>query len=135
MANERYLVASYFLCAALSLGLGALVYLFLRRPFGEIANAASVKRLTLTLKRLFPLGLVFPSLLGFASVSYHSCSRGNYEDIVQSRQYLVAKNQEQISSALLAILIAVLFWNFVLILVLRSMQHGRKRAAIPPSAR
>ena len=134
MANEQYLVASYFVCAALSLGLGALVYLLLRRPFGEIANAASAKRLTLTLKRLFPLGLVFPSLLGFASVSYHSCSRDSYELIVESRQYLVAKNQEQISSALLAILIAVLFWNFVLILVLKSMQHSRKRTVIPPSA-
>lgn len=135
MTNEQYLIASYFLCAILSLGLGALVYLFLRRPFGEIANAASAKRLTLTLKRLFPLGLVFPSLLGFASVSYHSCRRGNYELIVESRQYLVAKNQEQISSSLLGILIAVFFWNFVLILVLKSMQHARKHTVIPPSAR
>lgn len=135
MTNEQYLVASYFLCASISLGLGALVHLFLRRPFGEIANAASSKRLTLTLKRLFPLGLVFPSLLGFASVSYHSCSRGNYELIVESRRYLVAKNQEQISSSLLAILIAALFWNFVLILVLKSMQHARKRTVLPPSAR
>jgi len=71
------------------------------------------------LKRLFPCGLVLPALLGFVSVSYRSCDRSTYAEIVASRGYLVAKNQEQIASILLYILAAVVFWNLVALLILR----------------
>lgn len=131
MTNERYLIASYFVGAALSVGLGTIVYLFLRRPFGAVADAASGKRLSSMLKRLLPCGLLFPALLGFVSVSYHGCTHTTYEEIVKNRNYLVEKNQEQISSVLLTILVAVVFWNVIVLLILKYAQNGRSESQLP----
>jgi hypothetical protein len=125
MTNERYLIVSYFLCAALSIALGLLVVLYLRRPFADVANAAPGKSLTTMLKRLFPCGFVLPALLGFVSVSYQSCDRTTYKEIVASRGYLIEKNQEQISSILFYILVAVVFWNLIALLLLRFSREGR----------
>jgi hypothetical protein len=131
MTNERYLVASYFVCVALSVGLGTVVYLFLRRPFGGVADAASGKRLPSILKKLLPCGLLFPALLGFVSVSYQGCGHRTYEDIVQSRKYLVEKNQEQISSILFYILVAVLVWDFIVLIVLKHAQNSGNESQLP----
>ena len=128
MTNERYLIVSYFICAALSAALGTLAYLFLRRPLASIVDSASGRHLASTLKRLLPFGLLFPALLGFVSVSYSSCERTTYEEIVQSRGYLVEKNQEQISSILLSILVAVLIWDVVIFLILKFAQSGEKES-------
>jgi hypothetical protein len=125
MTNERYLIVSYFVCAAFAIALGLLAYLYLRRSFAGVADAAPGKGLPSMLKRLLPCGLVLPALLGFVSVSYRSCDRTTYAEIVASRGYLVAKNQEQISSILLSILVAVLFWNLVGLLILRFANGGR----------
>jgi hypothetical protein len=100
------------------------VYLYLRRPFAGVADAASGKHLPTILKRLLPCGLVFPALLGFLSVSYESCN-STYSGIVADRSLLVAKNHEQISAILFCIVIAVIFWNLIAILILRSAQHGK----------
>src|SRR5437879_12810546 len=116
MTNDAYLVVSYFICGALSIALGTLVYLFLRRPFTVVADAAP-RKLRSILKRLFPIGLLFPAFLGFVSVSYQSCNRQTYAKIVENRSYLVEKNQEQISSTLLSILVAVLVWYAVILLL------------------
>jgi hypothetical protein len=131
MTNEHYLIASYFVAAALSAGLGAIAYLLLRRSFGGVADAASGKRLSALLKRLFPWGLLFPALLGFVSVSYQGCNRTAYQEIVEDRGYLVAKNQEQISSALFYILVAVVFWNVVTLLILKYAQNGGNESRFP----
>jgi hypothetical protein len=131
MTNERYLIASYFAGAALSAGLGTIVYLFLRRPFGGVADAASGKRLSV-LKRLFPWGLLFPAVLGFVSVSYQGCGRTTYEEVVRNRSYLVEKNQEQVSSVLLYILVAVVFWDVMVLLILKYSQNGRNESRLPP---
>jgi len=124
MTNERYLIVSYFLCAALSIALGLLVYFYLRRPFASVADTAPGRGLPSLLKRLFPCGFVLPALLGFVSVSYQSCDRTTYTEIVASRGYLVEKNQEQLSSILLYILFAVVFWNLVALLILRLAHDG-----------
>ncbi len=131
MTNERYLIGSYFVGAVLSVGLGTLVYLFLRRPFGGVADAAQGKRLSSMLKRLLPWGLLLPALLGFVSVSYQGCGRTTYEEIVQSRSYLVEKNQEQISSVLLYTLVAVVFWDVIVLLILKHAQNGRNESQLP----
>jgi hypothetical protein len=131
MTNERYLIASYFAGAALSVGLGAIVYLFLRPPFVRVADAASGRRLSSVLKRLLPWGLLFPAVLGFVSVSYQGCGRNTYEEIVQSRSYLVEKNQEQLSSVLLYILVAVVFWDVIVLLILKYAQNGRDESQLP----
>ena len=123
MTNDTYLVVSYVVCAALSIALGTLVYLFLRRPFAVVADAAPRKNLCSILKRLFPIGLLFPALLGFVSVSYQSCDRQTYAKIVESRSYLVQKNQEQISSTLLSIVVAVLVWDVVILLLTKLVQR------------
>jgi len=130
MTNERYLIVSYFVCAALAIALGLLAYLYLRRPFAGVADAAPGKSLPSMLKRLFPCGLVLPALFGFVSVSYRSCDRTTYSEIVASRSYLVAKNQEQIASILLSILVAVLFWNLVGLLILRFAHGGRDGSTV-----
>jgi len=124
MTNDKYLVVSYVLCAALSILLGALVYLFLRRPFIRIADATPSKHLRSTLTRLFPVGLLFPALLGFVSVSYQSCDRQTYAEIVESRSYLVEKNREQISSTLLSLVVAVLVWDVVILLLTKLVQKS-----------
>ncbi len=123
MTNDTYLVVSYVVCAALSIALGTLVYLFLRRPFAVVADAAPRKNLRSILKRLFSIGLLFPALLGFVSVSYQSCGRQTYAKIVESRSYLVQKNQEQISSTLLSIAVAVLVWDVVILLLTKLAQR------------
>jgi uncharacterized membrane protein len=123
MTNDTYLVVSYVVCAALSIALATQVYLFLRRPFAVVADAAPRKNLRSILKRLFPIGLLFPALLGFVSVSYQSCDRQTYAKIVESRSYLVQKNQEQISSTLLSIGVAVLVWDVVILLLAKLAQR------------
>ena len=105
---------------------GVIVYLYLRRSFAGVADAAPGKHLPSMLKRLLPFGLIFPALLGFVSVSYQGCDRTTYKDIVENRDYLVAKNHEQISAILFYIVVAVVFWNLVALLILRSAQHDRK---------
>lgn len=123
MTNDTYLVVSYGVCAALSIALGTLVYLFLRRPFAVVADAAPRKHLRSILKRLFPIGLLLPALLGFVSVSYQSCDRQTYAKIVESRSYLVQKNQQQISSTLLSIVGAVFVWDVVILLLAKLAQR------------
>jgi hypothetical protein len=105
---------------------GVLVYLYLRCSFASVVDSAPSKHLPSMLKRLLLCGLIFPALLGFVSVSYQGCDRTTYKDIVENRDYLVAKNHEQISAILFYIVVAVLFWNLVAFLILRSAQHGGK---------
>src|SRR5258708_10353196 len=127
MTNERYLIVSYFFCAALSVALVILVYLFLRRPFGDIADATSRNHVRSILKKLFPIGLLFPAVLGFVSVSYQSCGRRTYEKIVESRRYLVEKNQEQISSIFLSLLVAVFLLDVVCLFLVEDLEGGSKK--------
>ena len=124
MTNEQYLIVSYFVCAALSVAVGIIVYLYLRRPLADVADNASGKHLPTILKRLFPCGLVFPALLGFLSVSYESCN-STYSGIVADRSFLVTNNHEQISAILFYIVVAVLFWNLIALLIMRYAQKGR----------
>ena len=128
MKNEQYLIVSYFVCACLSIALGALVYLFLRRPFSWVADAATGKHFGSALKKLFPVGLLLPALLGFVSVSYMSCDRSTYAAIVESRRYLIEVNQKQISWILISIVIAVLVWDFIILFVLKISQRTRKES-------
>jgi hypothetical protein len=122
MTNEHYLIVSYFVSAGVSLVLGTLVYFFLRRSFGEVASTVSGKNFPTILKRLFPVGLVFPALMGFISVSYLSCDHETYAKIVKSKDYLVQKNQEQVATTLFALVVAILFWDLVLVFVQKYAQ-------------
>jgi len=124
MTNERYLIVSYFFAALLCVVVALLTYLFLRRSLAAVADSVPDRRLPEILKRLFPAGLLLPGLLAFTSVSYLTCDEDTYDRIIQNRAYLVERNQRQISRTLLFLLIAVLFWDVVVLFVLK---HGRSR--------
>jgi hypothetical protein len=118
MTNDQYLIVSYFVVAVLAVAFAGAAWFYLRRPFGRTIQALSTGNLSRMLKAMFPAGLFLPAFLGFVSVSYHACGK-SYEEIVKERSYLIQKNQEQISSILLWIVAALLFWDFVILLALR----------------
>lgn len=118
MTNDLYLIVSYFAVAALAIAIAGATWLYLRRSFGGITRALSTGTLSRMLKAMFPAGLFLPAFLGFISVSYRGCNK-TYEEIVTERSYLIQINQEQISSILLWIAAAVLFWDLVILFALR----------------
>jgi len=117
MTNDRYLIVSYFGVGALAIALAGAAWLYLRRSLGGITQGLSTGYLSRMIKVVFPAGLFLPALLGFISVDYHGCGM-SYVGIVKERSYLVQKNQEQISSILLWIVTALLFWDLVILLAL-----------------
>ena len=117
MNNEQFLIVSYFTVGAVAVVIGLTVYACLRRPFAGITLAFRNQPLGLILRRLFPVGLVLPALAGFLSVNYQSCGR-SYASAIASRTYLIGKNQEQMSSACLFLLIALVVWGMVVLLSL-----------------
>jgi len=82
-------------------------------------------------RRLLPWELLFPALLD-VSVSYQVCNRTTYEEITQIRSYLVEKNQQQISSILFYMLVAVVFWDVIVFLILKYAPNGGNESQLPP---
>jgi len=134
MTNDRYLIVSYFAVASLAIAFAGAAWLYLRRSFGGIAQALSKGNLSRILKAMFPAGLFLPAFLGFVSVSYRGCGM-SYQEIVKERFYLIHKNQEQISSILIWIVAAVLFWDLVILLVLRAVRTSSQASGESPDVR
>lgn len=134
MTNDRYLIVSYFAVAALAIAFAGVAWLYLRRSFSGIAQALSKGNLSRVLKPMFPAGLLLSAFLGFVSVSYRGCGK-SYEEIVKERSYLIQKNQEQISSILLWIVAALLFWDLVILLVLRLARTSSQVSGESPDVR
>ena len=114
MTNEQYLVVSYFAVGLLSFGFALATYLWLRHSFIGVMQAVRGK-LSVVLRRLFFIGIILPALVGFFSVSFRSCSKGTYVQIIAERSYLVAKNQEQLSASLSHIVIGLLLWGLIVL--------------------
>lgn len=114
MTNEQYLVVSYFTVGLLSFGFALAAYLWLRRSFIGVTQSIRNK-LTIILRRLFFIGIILPALVGFFSVSFRSCTKVTYVQIIADRSYLVAKNQEQLSTSLSYIVIALLLWGLIIL--------------------
>jgi hypothetical protein len=114
MTNEQYLVVSYFIVGLLSLGFALATYLWLRHSFTAVTQAVG-GNLSVILRRLFFIGIIFPALVGFLSVSFRTCSKQTYVQIIADRSYLVAKNQEQLSTSLSHIVIALLLWGLIIL--------------------
>jgi hypothetical protein len=127
MTNDRYLIISYFAVAALAIAFGGATWFFLRRPFGGIVQALSNGNLSRLIRVMFPAGLFFPALLGFFAVSYRGCGKP-YDEIVKDRAYLIQKNHEQLSSILLWIAAALLFWDLVILLALKFARANDRHA-------
>lgn len=51
------------------------------------------------------------------------CDHTSYEEIVANRAYLIAKNQQQVSSILLSIVVAVLVWDVVMLFIVKHVQN------------
>jgi hypothetical protein len=117
MTNDRFLIVSYFVVGAISLILGAAVFFYLRHPLEDSLKSSAGRNLGSALRRLFPVGIIVPALLGFVSVAYESCEFGTYEKVVQDRQFLIQKNHEQLSSVCLMLFIAITFWDLLFIFV------------------
>lgn len=100
MTNEEYLIVSYFLVGAVAIVVVSVAYLWLRPTVHELARNLSGRHLPRILRKVLPLSLLFPALLGFFSVTFKSCNKETYEEIVSDRAYLVEKNQEQLSTTL-----------------------------------
>ena len=129
MTNEQYLVVSYFCVAAICVVIGLSAYFWLRSPFHRLANALPWKGLRELLSRLFPVGIVLPAVLGFVSVSYRGCNTQEYEKIIANREYLVSKNQDQISASLTHVIWAVFAWCALVVILLAVKRRFDHRAA------
>jgi len=134
MTNDRYLIVSYFAVAAMTITFAGTTWLYLRGSFRGITQALSSGNLSRILKVMFPAGLFLPAFLGFLSVSYRGCGK-SYEDIVKERSYLVQINQEQISSILLWIVAALLFWDLVILFALRFRRTSNQSSGESPDIR
>jgi hypothetical protein len=134
MTNDRYLIVSYFAVAATAIAFAGATWLYLRRSFKRTTQALSSGNLSRILKVMFPAGLFLPAFLGFLSVSYRGCGK-SYEDIVKERAYLVQINQEQISSILLWIVAALLFWDLVILFALRFGRTSSRPSSESPDIR
>ncbi len=138
MNNEEYLIVSYFAVGLASIGLGAGVYFWLRRPFAATTERLAARYLARNLRRLFSPGLILPALAGFLSVSYYNgCGHKPYNEIIADRAYLVVKNQQQVSESLSYLALAVLAWVFVITfaLVLVRRQEANHSLSTAQSAK
>lgn len=128
MTNEQYLVVSYFCVAAICVVIGLAAYFWLRDPFHRLANALPWKALRELLSRLFWVGIVFPAVLGFVSVSYRGCNTQEYEKIIVDRAYLVSKSQDQVSASLIHVIWAVFAWCALVVILLAAKRRFDHRA-------
>jgi hypothetical protein len=132
MTNEQYLVVSYFTVAALCSVAGILAYAWLRSSLNAIAGALPWQALRNILVRLFPVGIVFPALMGFFAVSYQGCNISTYKEIIAQRSHLVATNHRQLSSSLYYLAGAVFLWgSFVTILLAFARRSQKSRRNFP----
>jgi hypothetical protein len=114
MNNEQYLIVSYFVIGLACVGLAFATFALLRCSFTALTNAVPGGRLGRVFRRLFLVGIVLPSMAGFFSVTFRSCGKERYQAITADLSYLVAKNQEQLSTSLSYITIALLVWGGIL---------------------
>ena len=128
MSNEQYLIISYFVVATACVGLAAATYALLSRSFRALTGTAPGGRLGGIFRKLFFAGIVLPAMAGFFSVSFRSCERQTYPEIIADRAYLMAKNQEQLGAAFSHIAVALLFWGLVVTVALAMSVNRRERA-------
>lgn len=124
MSNEHYLIASYFLVAVVSLCLGTAAYRVLRTPFAAIAELVAGTRSTI-LKRAMAVSMTIAAVLGFLGVSYTQRGCKTYEQVVQSREYLVQLNRSQLRGTGDWIVYAVFTWCVVVLICLLVLQNRK----------
>jgi len=128
MDNKTYLYVSYFVVCGVCLCLGLLAWLWMRRPLAGIARALPQRKWESLLKRAFPLSTVLFVLSACLSVNYYGgCNPMSYDKIVEDRDYIISKNQEQISQSLNAIVWSVSLWAGIVLVSLLAIQRGKSK--------
>lgn len=143
MANESYLIVSYFALFALALGGSVATWLLLRRSFRGIVDAACRGGLARLLRGSFPLGMILLAVGSCLSVNYltaRGCGYRPYEDVVVDHDWMVHRNIEQAEKSLDGLLLATILWDVVTVLVLvlprvpqpGTAQTSGKNTSLPP---
>lgn len=133
MSNERYLQVSYFVVLLVSASLGLLIFGLLRRCFRAVCDESG-SRIGPFVRRLFLFGTLAPAVLGFCSVSYFTCDKTTYQSIIADRGYLISVNFDQIHTAMLFTIGAVMLWCLiVLMVVVTGRGPGSPRAGRSPN--
>jgi hypothetical protein len=127
MSNEAYLIVSYFGAGVFCLLLSLAAYLWLRRPTEGIADSLLHKNWQKIIRKAFPLSTILFVLSSCLSVNYYGCQLKKYSEILNDRSYIAAKNAEQISQSLNAILWSVAVWSIILAVALL---RGRRRSSL-----
>lgn len=127
MSNDHYLIVSYFLVGLVSLSLGIAVYRLLRAPFAATAEALTGRARSRLLTRALGASMSLAGVLGFLSVSYtqKSCSTLSYKQVVESRDYLVQINQQQLQKTGDWIVSAVVLWCIVVTICLLALRRAQ----------
>ena len=144
MANESYLIVSYFVLLALALGGSLATWLLLRRSFRGMVEAVCGGGLARLLRGSFPLGMILLAVGSCLSVNYltaKGCGYRPYEDVVADRDWIVHRNIEQAEETLDGLLLATILWDVVAVLVLAlrqvpqpgTVQTAGKNTSLPPS--
>jgi hypothetical protein len=125
MSNETYLIAAYFVVSAICLAISVAAYRWLRRPMQATADSLLRENWGKIIRRGFPLSMVLFVLCACLSVSYYGCEGKEYSDIVKDRSYITAKNAEQISKSLDAVVRSVALWSVILAVALRASRRTK----------
>jgi hypothetical protein len=133
MSNDLYLRLSYVGAGLAALVLAWTAYFALKKSLAGATGALAESRLRQVIRRLFFPGVVLPAMVGFLSVTFHSCSKNTYQKIIEDRAYLIAKNQEQISASLSHVVIALMVWGLILLGVLALSRRSRAHGESPVS--
>lgn len=131
MNNEHYLIISYFAVGVACVALAFATYALLRRSFAALTNAVPGGKLGRLLRKVFLLGILLPAMAGFFSVTFRSCEKETYEAIIADRSYLVAKNQEQLGTAMSHMCIALLVWGLIVSVGFVTVGREQKRGGQP----
>lgn len=134
MTNDSYLVVSYAGVLTLVVATAQACVHLLRGSLRELTESAGSGRFARFLQACFPPSLMLPALTGMLSVSFASCSRSTYLEIVADRTYLLRKNQEQLMTALSWLLGALIVWAVVCAIVLALGRRSRLLSGAPRSS-
>jgi len=118
VTNDSYLIASYAGVLTVVVAIAQACIRLLRGSLRQLTDQALQGGVARFLQLCFPPSLMLPALTGMLSVSFVSCSRSTYLEIVAERAYLVQKNQEQLASSLYWLLAALAVWAVVCAIVL-----------------
>ena len=116
-------MAAYFVVVVICLCISVAAYLWLRGPMQGVADSLRRGNWEKIIRRGFPISMVLFVLSACLSVSYYGCEVKKYSDIVNDRSYITAKNAEQISKSLDAVIWSVALWSVILAVALRASRR------------